>query len=216
MNTSIAATVLMNRVYRRQRHFYDLTRKHYLLGRDRLIAELNPGPTDNVLEIGCGTGRNLVLAGRRYPGARFFGLDVSTAMLTTAIEAIAVAKLASRIRVAHGDATRFDPCTLFGVARFERIFMSYSLSMIPAWPTVLDVALTRLAPRGELHIIDFGDMRELPRWFRSAMRLWLAQFHVTPCDTLETELAARAGAAGAILTFARPYRGYAQSAIFRT
>ena len=32
-----APAALMDRLYRRQRHFYDVTRKHYLLGRDRLI-----------------------------------------------------------------------------------------------------------------------------------------------------------------------------------
>ena len=32
-----AGAALMDRLYRRQRHFYDVTRKHYLLGRDRLI-----------------------------------------------------------------------------------------------------------------------------------------------------------------------------------
>ena len=31
----------MDRIYRRQRHVYDLTRKYYLLGRDRLIADLD-------------------------------------------------------------------------------------------------------------------------------------------------------------------------------
>jgi len=30
----------MDRMYRHTRHIYDLTRKPYLLGRDRLIAEL--------------------------------------------------------------------------------------------------------------------------------------------------------------------------------
>jgi S-adenosylmethionine-diacylgycerolhomoserine-N-methlytransferase len=32
----------MNRVYRWQRHVYDATRRWYLLGRDRMIAELKP------------------------------------------------------------------------------------------------------------------------------------------------------------------------------
>ena len=49
---------------RRQRHIYDGTRRYYLLGRDRLIADLAPAPGASVLEIGCGTGRNLVLAAR--------------------------------------------------------------------------------------------------------------------------------------------------------
>ncbi len=48
---------LMDRVYRRQRHFYDATRKYYLLGRDPMIAGLKPPPGAAVLEIGCGTGR---------------------------------------------------------------------------------------------------------------------------------------------------------------
>ena len=73
-----ASTALMNRIYRRQRHIYDFTRKYYLLGRDALIAQLRPQPGARVLEIGCGTGRNLILAARRYPDAHFFGIDVST------------------------------------------------------------------------------------------------------------------------------------------
>ena len=34
----VEATRRMNRMYRRQRHIYDGTRRYYLLGRDRLIA----------------------------------------------------------------------------------------------------------------------------------------------------------------------------------
>ena len=71
------ATDRMNRMYRRQRHIYDGTRRYYLLGRDQLISGLKPAPGASVLEIGCGTGRNLVLAARLHPDAQFFGLDVS-------------------------------------------------------------------------------------------------------------------------------------------
>jgi S-adenosylmethionine-diacylgycerolhomoserine-N-methlytransferase len=210
-----AATALMNRIYRRQRHIYDFTRKYYLLGRDRLIARLSPPPGACVLEIGCGTGRNLILAARRYPDARFFGIDVSTEMLTSAIEAIARGGLSSRMRVAHADATAFDPGRLFGKAQFERVFISYSLSMIPAWPAVLDSAIARLAPSGELHIVDFGGQQGLPRWFRSLLRRWLALFHVTPRDEFEKVLGERARSLGAAVTFERPYRDYAQYARLR-
>ena len=34
------SAALMDRIYRRQRHIYDASRKFYLLGRDELIAEL--------------------------------------------------------------------------------------------------------------------------------------------------------------------------------
>ena len=208
-----AATALMNRIYRRQRHIYDLTRRFFLLGRNRLIADLAPGPADAVLEIGCGTGRNLILAARRYPQAQFFGIDVSTHMLTSAIEAIERAGLESRVRVAHADATAFHPRLVFGKQRFERIMISYSLSMIPGWQGVLDVALGLLARGGRLAIVDFGRQERLPATFRALLRAWLALFHVKPADSLEAELVSRAARAGAKLTVERPCRGYVVYAV---
>jgi len=208
-----AATELMNRIYRRQRHIYDITRKWFLLGRDRLIEDLRPGPGAAVLEIGCGTGRNLIVAAQRYPNAQFFGIDVSTDMLTSAIEAIAQAGLSSRVRVAHADATAFDPAVLFGRPRFDRIMISYSLSMIPGWHAALDVALSLLARGGRLQVVDFGGQEGLPGWFRAPLRTWLAHFHVTPRDALEAALSALAMRAGARLIIERPYRGYVQYAV---
>ncbi len=71
----------MDAIYRTQRHIYDASRKFYLLGRDRMLDELRPPIGGSVLEVGCGTGRNLVLAARRYPDARLFGFDISAAMV---------------------------------------------------------------------------------------------------------------------------------------
>jgi S-adenosylmethionine-diacylgycerolhomoserine-N-methlytransferase len=213
--TAVSSADLMNRTYRRQRHFYDLTRKYFLLGRDRLIARLAPPNGGAVLEIGCGTGRNLAATAERYPAARLFGIDVSTEMLASATAAIAREGLASRVRVAHADATRFDPLPLFGVTRFERVFISYSLSMIPDWQAALDGALSALAPGGELHIVDFGGQQKLPSPFRTLLRRWLALFHVTPRDEMETILRGRARSANADLIFERPYRDYAQYAVLR-
>src|ERR1700710_684978 len=119
----VETTARMNRMYRRQRHIYDGTRRYYLLGRDQLIAGLQPAPGASVLEIGCGTGRNLVQAARLYPDARFFGIDISTEMLTSAISAISRRGLTQRIRVAHGDGTAFNSQTLFGVPSFDHILV---------------------------------------------------------------------------------------------
>ena len=44
MSDTVAMSNLMDRIYRRQRHLYDSTRKYYLLGRDRLIERLSPPP----------------------------------------------------------------------------------------------------------------------------------------------------------------------------
>ena len=215
MSEAAINTLLMNRIYRRQHHVYDLTRKFYLLGRDRLVAELRPNAGDTVLEIGCGTGRNLVVAARRYPAARFYGVDVSTVMLTRAIDSLGSAGLSNRVRVAHGDATAFDPQRLFGRENFDRIFISYSISMIPDWNGAIDRALALLAPDGELRIVDFGGQSGLPGLFRSGLRRWLKLFHVTPRDGLERWLSGCAKRRGAMLTVQRPFRDYAQYAVLR-
>ena len=57
----------MDRVYRYQRYIYDFTRKYYLFGRDRLIRELALKPGERVVEIGCGTARNLIRMARPTP-----------------------------------------------------------------------------------------------------------------------------------------------------
>jgi S-adenosylmethionine-diacylgycerolhomoserine-N-methlytransferase len=209
----VEATRRMNRMYRRQRHIYDATRRYYLLGRDRLIAGLQLAAGESVLEIGCGTGRNLVLAARLHPGARFFGIDVSTEMLTSAISSILRRGLTHRIRVAHGDGTVFDPQALFGMQSFDHVFVSYSLSMIPDWRRVLEAAASHLKPGGRLHIVDFGDQERLPGVVRTLLLRWLAMFDVTPRDDLERVLSAMAHTSGANLEFERPFRGYAQYAV---
>jgi S-adenosylmethionine-diacylgycerolhomoserine-N-methlytransferase len=205
----------MNRMYRLQRHIYDATRRYYLLGRDQMIAGLQPSRGACVLEIGCGTGRNLVVAAKRYPAAHFFGVDVSTEMLTSARSAISRGGLAQRIRVAHGDATAFDPQFSFGIPSFDHVMISYSLSMIPDWERVLDAAMSRLNPGGQLHVVDFGDQEGLPTVSRSLLLGWLKLFDVIPRDNMEQVLLALAQACGAGvgLKFERPFRGYAQYAV---
>ncbi len=205
----------MDRMYRRQRHIYDLSRKFYLLGRDEAIARLRPAPGDNVLEIGCGTGRNLVKLARAYPEARLFGLDVSQEMLATAAASIARARLSARIALARGDATTFEPQALFGRARFERVMISYALSMIPPWREALGRALDVLSPGGALTLVDFGDCAGLPRAFKIGLRRWLAAFDVTPRDDLSEALEALSAERGLTCETERWRRGYAVLAVAR-
>jgi len=198
---------LMDSVYRTQRHIYDLTRKYYLLGRDGLIADLVPPSGGSVLEIGCGTGRNLIAAGRAWPGAALFGVDISEAMLETARASMAKASVAATL--AQGDACDFDPQALFGRATFDRVFISYALSMIPDWKAALAQAASCVAPGGRLEIVDFGQQDRLPVLWRRLLFGWLAQFHVSPRAELERMIAGLAKEVGAAGYSHSLYRGYA-------
>lgn len=168
----------MDRMYGLQRHFYDFTRKYYLLGRDQLLREMNVKPGDTVLEVGCGTGRNLVILAKRYPDARFFGLDASMAMLEMADAKIDTARLRN-ITLANELADSFYYVNTFEMMdRFDKIFFSYSISMIPTWRESIDNALNNLRVGGELWIVDFYDQKDLPRTFRKMLQNWLKAFHV--------------------------------------
>ena len=143
----------MNGEYRFQRHIYDLTRKFYLLGRDRMLDAMHTPSNGKVLEVGCGTGRNLIRAAKRYPDAQYFGVDISDEMLKTAQRNIDNAGLSGSITLAQGDATMFSAKELFGKSQFDRVFISYALSMIPNWqktcllytsPSPRDATLSRM------------------------------------------------------------------------
>jgi len=171
--------VKMDRMYRYQRHFYDLTRRHYLLGRDRLLNEMVVNGGDSILEVGCGTGRNLIRLGQMYPGARLYGLDAAQEMLKTCDRKMEAAGLSSRILLRQGLAEDLSYDETFGLETpFDLIFFSYSLSMIPTWREALDVAIKNLKPGGNLLILDFCDGTDLPKWLRFTLKHWLALFDV--------------------------------------
>jgi S-adenosylmethionine-diacylgycerolhomoserine-N-methlytransferase len=201
---------LMDGMYRYQRHIYDLTRKYYLLGRDQTIRNLDLQQNATLLEVGCGTGRNLALAHKRFPDAKLYGLDISQEMLISARKTFAGLGTTADFRVA--DATAFT-AQEFGVAGFDRVMISYALSMIPDWERAIDAAFSTVNPGGQLHVVDFGQQEGLPGWFRALLRSWLAKFHVTPRATLREVLQAKADRENAQLSFKTIGGGYAWRAI---
>jgi len=203
----------MDAIYRYQRYIYDATRKYYLLGRDRLIRELDPPHGGTVLEIGCGTGRNLIQAARQYPNALFFGFDISEAMLETARQQVAKAGLSHQIHLTQGDATNFSVPAMFGPETVDRAFCSYTLSMIPPWREVLPQGIAAIGAEGRFHIVDFGQQTGWPAPFRAVLFKWLEAFTVHPRAELEQALEEAASAAGARVTFERLYRDYAHYAV---
>jgi S-adenosylmethionine-diacylgycerolhomoserine-N-methlytransferase len=198
----------MARMYRPQKHIYDLTRRHYLLGRDRLIDGLDLRPGQSLLDIGCGTGRNLALVGRRHPDACLFGLDAAEPMLEVARAKLRRAGI--RATLAHGVAEALDPQAMFGHAGgFDHVTVSYCLSMVDDPVAAVRAAVRHLAPGGTLHTVDFGDMAGLPIWIRAGMAAWLARFHVRYRPEVEAALAAHAAAHAATHEVARIGGGYA-------
>jgi S-adenosylmethionine-diacylgycerolhomoserine-N-methlytransferase len=168
----------MDKMYRHQRYFYDLTRKYYLLGRDKLIAEMNVQPGEKILEVGCGTGRNLMILSKKYPRTNFFGLDASSEMLKTAQAKVDSKKVKNlKLKVALADDFTFDKT--FDLEKpFDTIFFSYSISMIPPWKESIANALNNLKAGGSFYIVDFYDQKDLPKLFQKALQSWLRQFHV--------------------------------------
>jgi S-adenosylmethionine-diacylgycerolhomoserine-N-methlytransferase len=168
----------MDRMYRHQRYFYDLTRKYYLLGRDRLLREMRIAEGDNVLEIGCGTARNLIILAKKYGNAHFFGLDASSEMLKTA-QHKTDAKFLENITLKTALADEFSYDDTFGLTqKFDACFFSYAVSIIPTWKESIENALENLKAGKSLYIVDFYDQRNLPVWFQRTLKGWLKQFHV--------------------------------------
>jgi len=188
--------VLMDRIYRHQRYIYDATRKYYLFGRDRLIRDLALKPGARVIEVGCGTARNLVKIAQAYPGTKLYGLDASAEMLETSAKAVERAGLTGRIKLVQAYAEDLSPA-LFGEGEsFDAIVFSYSLSMIPDWRKALAAAHAALAPGGKVHVVDFGDLKGLGRLGEGLLRFWLKLFHVAPREELLRSIEADTGAGG--------------------
>jgi S-adenosylmethionine-diacylgycerolhomoserine-N-methlytransferase len=165
----------MDRIYRYQRFFYDLTRRFFLPGRDELLRRMEIEAGQAVLEVGCGTARNLLHLAKRYSGVQLYGLDISAQMLRTAEKKIK----GFPIRLVQCSAEEYDYCRTFGLDRgFDVIFFSYSLSMIPDWPKALRTAMDNLRPQGAIYIVDFWDLQGWPGWIRRLVVRWLGLFHV--------------------------------------
>ena len=212
----MATTEEMDRMYRWTRYVYDFSRKYYLLGRDRLLREMELQPGDRVLEIGCGTARNLIRLARWRPDIRCFGLDVSNEMLATATAQVKGRRLQDRITLTHCFAEQLDYAKTFQLnAPFDAAFFSYSLSMIPPFKEAIDAALANIKRGGAFYVVDFWDQGGWPRWFGALLRWWLNLFHVHYRPELLEYLQELDASGVGSLTLKPVARRYAYLATFR-
>jgi len=155
---SDARRAKLRRFYRTQSFIYDATRWAFLFGRDALLRNAARLATQkgrsvrSLLEVGCGTGRNLAALARLFPEARLTGLDLSPHMLRRARSALRHAEERTTLLEAdYLDAPDFSE-------PFDLILFSYSLSMMhPVQEAILDRARRDLGPGGLLAALDFYD-----------------------------------------------------------
>lgn len=76
----------------------------------------------NVLEIGCGPGIDLIYFGRKYPNSRIFGIDISEGMVEIAQKNIREQKL-ENVRAAAGSIEKIEE--LFPGQKFDLIYVYF-------------------------------------------------------------------------------------------
>lgn len=163
-----AAFANLDGYYRWHAHFYDATRWAFLFGRTALLrlcaAEQSPR---RILEVGCGTGKNLAELARIFPQAEIVGLDLSAEMLGKARQK--VVHFGPRVSLLQ----RVYSHPVSGGDPFDLIVFSYCLTMInPGYADVLRLCEQDLSANGRLAVVDFHDSRFA--WFRR----WMGLNHV--------------------------------------
>lgn len=186
----------MDRVYRSMKHVYDATRPLFLAGRHTLRTRTIETGARRVLEVGCGTARNLILLARRMPDARFVGIDISSEMCAYARSQVARHGLADRIEIFEGELSDYLASTSTASRSFDVVLFSFSLSMIPDWWAVLSASFGCVrADAGRILIADFGPCHAWPALARWRLYKNLSHFHVFPRPDVATRLAAVKGLA---------------------
>lgn len=168
-------SILMNDIYEKVVYIYDFTRAYYLIGRNLLLKNLPVKARYSVLEIGCGTARNLVMLANKYNDITLTGIDASSVMLEYAEKKIQKHNLQHRITLHNSLAENW-----IQEESYDIIIFSFSLSMIPKWQKAIKNSINSLKTSGTLAIVDFGEQQGWPNWGKNILRKWLTLFHVTP------------------------------------
>ncbi len=169
--------------YRLHARFYDATRWAFLFGREELLRQVADRLTPRrVLEVGCGTGRNLRRLAELFPSASLTGVDLSPDMLSKAERKLN--RWSDRMGLLQGE----FPGVPAESEPFDLVLFSYSLSMTnPGWKVAIEAALSRLRRGGILAAVDFHDSP-----FAGFAR-WMSLNHVRMGGHLLEELQHTAG-----------------------
>lgn len=154
----------IQKYYRTHARIYDSTRWSFLFGRTAILADVAAMTSPvRILEVGCGTGKNLLGLCRRFPKAAITGLDLSEEMLAVARRK--TERFGSRVGLLH----RSYDAPLDDLTGYDLVLFSYALSMFnPGFEIAIQSAAADLAPGGCIAVVDFHATR-IPlfeRWMR--------------------------------------------------
>lgn len=141
---------------------YDATRWSFLFGRERILQRVAAINTPKrILEVGCGTGRNLLSLRRKFPLADITGVDLSSDMLQVAQEKVRSVTLLQQSydKPVSGD--------------FDLVLCSYALTMFnPGWDIAIEAAAQDLCEGGLISVVDFSHTQS------GMFRRWMGVNHV--------------------------------------
>lgn len=159
----------MQSYYRWHAKIYDATRWTFLLGRSSILRKLPaPRPGNTLLEVGCGTGRNLRELGLLYPELYLIGVDVSSDMLNRAGKA--TQDISRRLLLFEKP---YAPGAFSLDKPVDYVLFSYALTMFnPGWEDAIQRAWDDLVPGGHIAVVDFH------RTPSATFAWWMAQNHV--------------------------------------
>ncbi len=153
---SAEQTKAIQNYYRFQSKIYDFTRWTFLFGRNKLLKILpfNSEDSFKILEIGCGTGINLLKLSKLFPQAELTGIDLSADMIKIARNRFnRYDKIPALIESSYGLETTFK-------TKYNLILVSYALSMMnPQWKSVLQFIYNDLETNGKIAVVDFHTTR---------------------------------------------------------
>jgi len=126
----------------------------------KAIADLNISPNDKILDLGCGTGRNVLLMNKYLSDSSLItGMDISENMERQFKENCKNFKNIEFVNKRIDQPFKLDQ-------EFDRVFISFVIHGFPheVRKTVIQNAYNNLKSGGKFHILDFAefDMTKMP------------------------------------------------------
>lgn len=165
---------------------YDAFRARLLHGRGELLGALAPRAGERVVELGGGTGANLLTLHQICALETL--ASVQLVDLCPSLLEVARTRAAGHavVDVIEADATTWQPAQAV-----DCVYLSYALTMMPDWQGVLDNAHAMLKPGGRIGVVDFHLPVQAGYLGKRFWRTWFAHDGVRLSDRHLPALQAR-------------------------